>query len=46
MTRKKEPTPMKAEDLQMSQKRNKKRNPIAVQLKHFKHKVIKNKKEI
>ncbi len=26
------------------QKRNKKRNPIAVQLKHFKHKVIKNKK--
>ncbi len=29
----------------MSQKRNKKRNPIAVQLKHFKHKVIKNKKK-
>ena len=29
----------------MSQKRNKKSNPIAVQLKHFKHKVIKNKKK-
>ena len=29
----------------MSQKRNKKRNPIAVQLKHFRHKVIKNKKK-
>ena len=27
------------------QKRNKKRNPIAVQLKHFKHQVIKNKKK-
>jgi hypothetical protein len=27
------------------QKRNKKRNPIAVQLKHFKHKVIRDKKK-
>ena len=27
------------------QKRNKKRNPIAKQLKHFKHKIIKNKKK-
>jgi hypothetical protein len=27
------------------QKRNKKRNPIAKQLKHFKNKIIKNKKK-
>jgi hypothetical protein len=27
------------------QKSNKKRNPVAKQLRHFKHKVIKNKKK-
>jgi hypothetical protein len=29
----------------MSQKKNKKRNPIAKQLRHWRHKVIRNKKK-
>ena len=29
----------------MTQKKNKKRNPMAIQLRHWRHQVIKNKKE-
>ena len=29
----------------MTQKKNKKRNPMAIQLKHWRHQVIKNKKK-
>ena len=29
----------------MTQKKNKKRNPMAIQLKHWRHQVIKNKQE-
>jgi len=29
----------------MTQKKNKKRNPMAIQLKHWRHRVIKNKKK-